>query len=112
MIEWRVFYSDLTTHDSDMGLRECPSRDCQWIVIYRDEYPGYAHLTGADIYFYLRDEGWYGADWTGYLDHSLLQVHRIDKVLLGRHVPDDQWRKVKAQVEIEVDEIRKTYEST
>lgn len=104
MLAWRIIYGNLDTFDSSQGGPEdAPSLNAQWIILSVDNHPGYAHLKGSDWYFYLEDEGWYGADLPGLLDHMMHQAHRIQAVLMGRTIPNEHWRQVKSLAENDSD---------
>ena len=103
MIEWRIYYDDLTTFDSTQGTpEEAPSHGIICIV-QPDESGGRMVLCGWDWYYYNPEGGsFWGSDVHGLLDRLL---HNIPTraVKIGRMVTSEKFHAIRNKALVDED---------
>lgn len=94
-MEWRLYYEDGSTFDSDEGDPfDAPRTGVQVLVLFDEG--GHPHLISQADYYYFEPErcalGWWFADFPGMIDH----LHRAARplVLFGRMMQDSQFTEI------------------
>lgn len=92
MKQWKIYYGDGTTFDSDDGLPvDAPATNIQLIAQYHPELG--RHFIGgqlrSDFYLFVNDE-WIDVDLIGLLDHLMAQ----GIVKSGRMLPTSEWKQI------------------
>lgn len=93
MTDWRIYYADGSTFDSNMGSPEDAPSYGILCIVFSDEDHGRLVMQGWDWYFYHDEEkNWWGADIHGLLDQMLhnLPVRALKQ---GRNSPARVWRE-------------------
>ena len=85
MIEWRIYYGDGATVDSDMCQpQDVPTYDCQ-VIVQRDPVNNRSLMDGHDWFIYHRSQQhWLGIDASGLYDYLLHDFQNVQVVLQGR----------------------------
>ena len=97
MADWRIYYDDDSTFDSTMGAPvDAPAFGVICIVNPHPDH-GRVIMNGWDWYYYhSEEEGWWGADIHGLVDH-LLHNLPFQALKQGRNAPDKDWQRILAK---------------
>jgi len=88
-MNWRVYYD---AERSSLNDYDCP-RDGVLIVVFDNESCGRLLLHGFDFYMLISGQ-WVGADVFGVVDYAKNNLGKIELVLQGRSVTNEQFEKV------------------
>jgi len=103
LADWRIFYGDGSTYNSDEGAWEdAPGWNVQ-IILFRDPEAGWAMRHNGD-FFWLADDGAVVAmDGTGMLDHV---INALGLVKAGRMLTKAQFDKIYQRAKRELAELK------
>lgn len=98
-MDWRIYYSDGSVFDSNMGSPwEAPGWGVQ-VIVFADPEIGRALLRGYDYYLYRRESGWVGVQSETCLIECMVNEssQNVDGVLVvksGRMIARDVYHKI------------------
>lgn len=105
MVDWRVYYDDAATFDSDDGPPHlAPKRGVQAVVRTHPRV-GFLVLEGHDYYWWDGGE-WLGGDKFGLFDYLSQSGRKV--VLFGRSIQRDEYERIVQQARDDPDFPRKT----
>ena len=97
-MDWKIYYGDGSAFSSDDGDPDDIPQDKRHNVmvcaVANKEQTGRDCWNQSDFYIYHIDEGWLAGDWTGYLDQTLHNTHKITAALQGRVVSDKLFKEI------------------
>jgi hypothetical protein len=103
MPDWRIYYDDESTYDSDDGPPESAPPYGVLAIVFADRDHGRMVMNGWDWYFYHgTEENWWGADIHGLLD-QLLHNLPVRALKQGRNAPAKVWKETLQRAMVDPD---------